>query len=45
MSLKELDLKRAYSSDVDEILTDFYVPALERSSEYLRVAGFFHPVV
>ena len=41
MNLRQLDLKRAYSSDIDDIASQFYVPVLERSSEYLRVAGFF----
>lgn len=41
MDLRSLALKKAYSSDFDDILHDFYVPALERSSEYDRLAGFF----
>jgi superfamily II DNA or RNA helicase len=41
MSLREIELKRAYSSDIDDMVAQFYVPVLERSSEYLRVAGFF----
>jgi hypothetical protein len=41
MSLKELALKKSYDSDVDDILTDFYVPALSVSVYYYRLTGFF----
>ncbi len=41
MDLRSLDLKKAYSSDFDDILHDFYIPALKYSSEYQRLAGFF----
>jgi len=41
MNLKDLNLKRTYSSDKDNILFDFYIPILEKSSEYWRLAGFF----
>lgn len=41
MSLKTLYLKKAYSSDTDNILHDFYIPALEVSIKYKRLAGFF----
>ncbi|MEM3385757.1 MAG: DEAD/DEAH box helicase family protein [Nitrososphaeria archaeon] len=41
MNFKELSLKRAFSSDYDDILNDFYVPVLERAVEYNRLAGFF----
>ncbi len=41
MNLKSLDLKKAYSSDFDNSLRDFYIPALEASIEYNRLAGFF----
>jgi len=41
MSLKALELKRAYSSDTDDILRDFYIPALAESVSYWRLAGFF----
>jgi len=39
--LPSLELKRAYSSDYDDILYDFYIPALEETIEYDRLAGFF----
>jgi superfamily II DNA or RNA helicase len=41
MNFKEIRLKKAYSSDNDNILEDFYIPALEASFEYNRLAGFF----
>ena len=41
MSLKKLNLKKSYSSDFDDILYDFYIPVLEMSIEYNRLAGFF----
>ncbi|MEM2942811.1 MAG: DEAD/DEAH box helicase family protein [Candidatus Bathyarchaeia archaeon] len=41
MDLRTLGLKKAYSSDFDDILHDFYVPALKQSCEYQRLAGFF----
>jgi len=41
MNLKNLDLKKAYDSDSDDILSDFYIPALSNSIKYRRLAGFF----
>jgi hypothetical protein len=41
MSLKSVPLKKAYSSDSDDILHDFYIPALSEAIEYDRIAGFF----
>jgi superfamily II DNA or RNA helicase len=41
MGLKELSLRKSYDSDTDNILADFYVPALSVSIEYLRLTGFF----
>lgn len=41
MSLKDIELKKAYDSDVDDILDDFYIPALSHSVTYKRLAGFF----
>jgi len=41
MELKELNLKKSYSSDTDDILNQFYIPALSCSTEYKRLAGFF----
>jgi len=41
MSLKNLQIKYSYDSDVDEILDSFYIPALSASVKYQRLAGFF----
>jgi len=41
VSLRDLSLKRAYSSDTDEIVREFYIPVLQASVEYRRLAGFF----
>jgi len=41
MGFKDLVIKRAYSSDTDDILHDFYIPVLAAAIEYRRIAGFF----
>lgn len=41
MSFKDLDLKRTYSSENDDILTNFYIPVLKESISYFRISGFF----
>jgi superfamily II DNA or RNA helicase len=41
LSLRELNPKASYDSDEDDILNDFYIPALSRSVKYKRLAGFF----
>lgn len=41
MNLKELNLKKSYDSDENDILNDFYIPALSNSVVYKRLAGFF----
>jgi superfamily II DNA or RNA helicase len=41
MGLRDICLKKAYSSDGDNILHDFYIPALANATEYYRLAGFF----
>jgi DNA phosphorothioation system restriction enzyme len=41
MTLKEYEWKIRYRSDEDNLLNDFYIPALERSVLYQRAAGFF----
>ncbi|MBL7131340.1 MAG: DEAD/DEAH box helicase family protein [Candidatus Omnitrophica bacterium] len=40
-TLKDLDLKSSYWSDEDDLLQDFYIPALSVSKTYKRIAGFF----
>lgn len=41
MSFKDLILKRTYSSEIDDILNDFYIPVLKESISYFRISGFF----
>lgn len=41
MNLQELNIKRSYDSDADDILNDFYISALAASVSYNRLAGFF----
>lgn len=41
MALKNLNLKKSYDSDFDDILNQFYIPALSNSVMYHRLAGFF----
>lgn len=41
MSLKFLDLKQDYRSESDNLITDFYLPCLERSITYDRAVGYF----
>lgn len=41
MGLRDLPIKQFYDSDVDDILNQFYIPALSKSFKYQRIAGFF----
>jgi superfamily II DNA or RNA helicase len=41
MNLKEYDWKIRYRSGIDNLLTAFYIPALERAVLYQRAAGYF----
>ena len=41
MRLRDLPLKAVYKSDHDNILRDFYIPALSCSVKYDRAVGFF----
>ena len=41
MTLKDLNWKIRYRSSQDNLLKDFYVPALERAVLYQRSAGYF----
>lgn len=41
MSFKDLNLKREYNSDVDNLVYDFYVPVLKTAVDYWRLAGYF----
>ncbi|MCM1986817.1 DEAD/DEAH box helicase family protein [Methanococcoides seepicolus] len=41
MGLKNIHLKGFYDSDADNLLLDFYIPVLEESIFYKRIAGYF----
>lgn len=41
MTLRSLQLKAVYLSDEDDLLRDFYIPALRKSVRYDRAVGFF----
>jgi len=41
MSLKDIVIKKVYRSGDDDILNDFYLPALKVSTSYDRAVGFF----
>ncbi|OPY36401.1 MAG: type I restriction enzyme EcoKI subunit R [Methanoregula sp. PtaU1.Bin051] len=38
---REISLDGNYSSDKDDLLNDFYIPILQKTIEYKRIAGFF----
>lgn len=44
-SLPDYPWKISYCSDSDNPLLDFYVPALERSTQYDRKSGFFNSAI
>lgn len=41
MGLRDLPIKYAYDSNKDDLLWDFYIPALSKSIRYDRISGFF----
>jgi hypothetical protein len=41
LGLKELHIQDEYRSDRGNLLRDFYIPCLERSTVYDRAVGFF----
>lgn len=41
VSYKDIVLKASYESGVDDLVQDFYVPVLDQSVSYDRIAGFF----
>ena len=45
MSLKDLRLKKWYSSASDNVLKEFYNPVLSAAVSYDRIAGFFSPSI
>ena len=44
-TLQDLKLKDTYSSQFDDLVSDFYNPILEVAIQYDRVTGFFSPKV
>lgn len=45
MNIQEYNWKNRYISGQDNILEDFFIPALERSKHYYRIAGYFKSTV
>jgi superfamily II DNA or RNA helicase len=43
--LRDLQLKRRYRSNEDDLLSDFYVPCLGAAKQYRRAAGYFSGAV
>lgn len=41
MSLSDIHIKNEYRSLIDNVVTDFYIPALQESVLYQRAVGFF----
>ncbi|MFN4337417.1 MAG: restriction endonuclease subunit R, partial [Candidatus Nitrosocaldus sp.] len=41
MGLRELLIRPAYDSSLDDILNEFYIPVLSNSKYYKRITGFF----
>lgn len=41
LTFRDIPLNRAYDSDTDDILMDFFVPILSEAVSYRRLAGFF----
>ncbi len=41
LALRDLELQAEYRSDVHDLVRDFYVPCLNRSTLYRRAAGYF----
>lgn len=37
----ELDMANSYSTSTDQMLTDFYIPTMEKSIQYDRAVGYF----
>ena len=41
MGLKDIVIKNSYDSNIDDVINDFYIPALSQAIRYDRIAGFF----
>lgn len=42
MSFKELKINHTYKSPENDVVTDFYIPVLKKSTKYYRVSGYFN---
>ena len=42
---RELEIEQHYTSDVSDMLDEFYLPVLARASTYDRAAGFFSSAI
>ena len=42
MSLREVPPKEHYISGVDDLVRDFYIPTLQKSTVYQRRTGYFN---
>ena len=40
-SFEDLVIKESYDSEEDDVLNDFYIPVLQNSKKYWRIAGYF----
>ena len=41
MSFKNINIKREYDSDEDDLVSEFYMPILSQATTYYRRSGFF----
>ncbi len=41
MDYTELNIKTSYESDIDDLISDFYIPMMSGAKRYDRIAGFF----
>ena len=41
MSLRDLPIKYRYKSSEDDLVKDFFIPALQVGTKYQRAVGFF----
>ena len=44
-ALRDYPWRIGYASDTHNPIVDFYIPALERASQYDRKAGFFNSAI
>ena len=44
-NLKDIQIEKSYSSEGQNLLSDFYVPVLKCAKRYDRISGFFSPKI